>query len=226
MLAAIVLAGATTACGNPLSPAEETQTAVAGASTPVQRTPPSTQQTLAVATPMILTALPESAGARTDCPQGFATYRDVAGVMSVCSPEWLLVSSDVNNDGAPGISVSTPDDAPAALPRVTLASRVTPRPKFSASSTPSTLCDYDAVASQVSIELVHLNVAGLDGFGCHAIGETQSPSGPLEVIDFSSALPSPVVDEQRYLSFTLTWRKQSAGAQELAYQIMSSIALR
>ncbi len=252
-LAAVALA--TIACGQPLTTAEQTQTAqavispvatttvtldaTAAASTTVaaaatttvdataaaQPTPPSPPQLFAEATPVDLTPITAGAAARTNCPAGFATFRDVTTSLSVCGLDWLHASSDVNNVGAPGMSLSTPDDAPSSLPRVSLAARVTPRRKFGPSVTPSTLCNYDAVAAQVSIEEVHLTIAGLSGLGCHAVGEAQSPDGPLELVEFSAALPVLGDGEQRYLNFDLTWRTDSPGARELAYQMIQSIAL-
>jgi hypothetical protein len=245
MLAAIVLAGATIACGNPLSTAEETQTAVAGVATPgVIQTPGSggatpeatataglsTGPTLAAATPAPVTPIASGqVDSRPDCPSGHATFRDVSGKLSVCAPASLRAVTDVDEIGAPGLLL-TSDDATgvpqANVPQVLVAVRFTSRRLFNPDVPLDQLCAKGSGLSDlVSGAAVSLSIAGRTATGCDSVGETHSIYGPLELLQLTISLAAPDAAVPEFLNLDVSWRTQSQGASELAHQIVQSLRI-
>ena len=235
-LASIVtLALATIACGNPLSTAEETQTAVAGAvigtSTPEGSTveatatgsgpispPPVT--TFAPATPAFVTPVAAgSADSRSDCPSQTESFVDVAGVLSLCAPPDIVAVSDVDANGAPGITVGSDlagIKAPG-VPRVAVAAAITRTANF---ATP--LADTCRAAFPGGVE-VDIQIGSLAATGCQALTEENSPDGPLGELHLSAQLPPASDGSARFLDIFVSWRTQSEGAEALARQIASSL---
>jgi hypothetical protein len=244
MLAAIVLAGATIACGNPLSTAEETQTAVAGAATPQDTSTPGAAnatpgvtttgvpQASATAstplspppasTPQALTPITSGATARTDCPEGFATFRDLRATFAACAPGWLEGVGFIDDLGGPSINLATPPNS--QQPQIFVAIQTTPRGTFPDPSQVATICSVGLVPDQTSGEEIQLTIAGLSAVGCHVIGEPHAVDGPLEEIDVTAVLPGS--DGQKmYLNVLATWRTQSGAAKPLIDQILSTISV-
>ncbi len=227
-----LLAGASVACGNPATTAQQTRTARAAAvsatpavATPAPlATPPSPPQVSGVTPSAPVTVVPLAAGvagARTDCPAGFATWRDTLSTVSVCAPSWLDGRTGVDNFGASLINLGTPPGSPS--PDVFLSLQITPNGTFQDPTQVVKLCAAGLVPAQTSGEEVHVAVAGLSAVGCHVIGEPQAAAGPLELMSLTA--PIPATSPARYLNVLITWRTQSTGAKALVDQVLATVRL-
>lgn len=228
-----LLAAVAAACGNPATAPQQTQTAQAIAAvsatpaggTPAPlATPPSPPQVSGAAPSAPVTVVPLAAGvagARTDCPAGFATWRDALSTVSVCAPSWLEGRTGVDNFGASLINLGTPPGSPS--PDVFLSLQITPNGTFQDPTQVAKLCAAGLVPAQTSGEEVHVAVAGLSALGCHVIGEPQAPAGPLELTSLTAPLPA--TSPARYLNVLITWRTQSTGAKALVDQVLATVRL-
>jgi len=208
------------ACGDPLTTAEQTQTAqpAAAADTPTSEvtpgetsiSPPQTE-----ATPAPVTPTSAASSGRTDCPSDWAAYNDPEGHFSVCYPGWLLATAREGAFGAQTIRV--PDDA-SAMPRVSASvalarSAAFPEPIGESCST------IEGLPGKTSGEPVELLIDGNTAVGCHFVGEPSNPAGPLESLQVSLGLGNS--GPSTYLHLTFNWRTTSSGAKDLIDQMIS-----
>ncbi|MHB8376903.1 MAG: hypothetical protein ACYDEB_08100 [Dehalococcoidia bacterium] len=229
-----VLATVALACGNPATTAQQTQTAQAVVTTPAATpttavlapvaTPPSPPQVsgLTPATPVTVAPLTAGmAGARTDCPAGWVTYTSAASKVSLCSPADFTVKADVDENGAPGIVVSSADahGVPrVGVPGLLVAARLSPNASLDPANPNLPLARVCTSGGHPEGVPAQLTVGGLDARGCQIIAEKNSPDGPLEsLILVAQVAPS------LYLNVDINWRTQSTGAYDLAFQIARTL---
>jgi len=208
-----LIALATLACGQPLTTAEQTQTVQAVASAAPTATAPTPEATAAAvntpasppsvstfapATPAFITpAAAGTAGARTDCPAGTAPFADVAGLLSLCAPPDTVAVSDVDANGAPGITLGSDVGGRVAanVPRMAVAVTISRSAKF-ADPVTDTVCG----SAFEGGKSVTISVGSLVATGCEAVSNDGSSAGPLEELHLSAPLAPNRDGSSRFLA--------------------------
>ena len=230
------------ACGQPLTTAEQTQTAQAVvspassttatpavAATPdatlaaaAQPTPPSPPQILAEAAGVFVTpAAVGAADARTDCPADWVTYADLSKLISVCAPGGAVVVADITARGEPGITLASDVAGKFSkdVPRFAVVIRLTPESVIPLDTDLSTYCRTETPDATA----VTLDTGGVTASGCSETVEIDSSDGPLQTLRLAARLAAPPLAGLNFVGLIVNWRVQSAGAETMAQEIASSV---
>jgi hypothetical protein len=218
----IVLAGA--ACSRARSSAEPTPLGGATPGITIAVPAPSSVSIpaeLSIATPAPITPVAtDAAGARADCPDAWLTYSSAGGRLTMCGPDNIDATSDVDAGGQPGIILGTRSHNGVPEPgllRFVVAPRTTAHPVFAIDDQLPEFCR-DGWRDGI---VVRRAFGGVTFDGCQWTLEPGATEGPLISTVLVARLPG-----SRYLNVTINWRSADGDARDLAETIASTIRVR
>jgi hypothetical protein len=221
VLAALSLAGA--ACGNPLTTAEETQTAVAGAQTPAGTAtgtpiasaspnyPPGTRAP--EPTPQAVTPVPAATAGRTDCPSDWNSYMDPDQLFSICFPAGWTSSQRRPGDGY-SAAAKFEDAGHTVYVGLTIVED-TPLTSGAVSSL-AELCRAHASASGIEFTAETIALGNTSAQGC--VGHGDAGEAGFDPIVAWTQLP-----DGRFIAFNIARSSPAAGVGDVIDAVLTTV---